>query len=135
MSALQPLRVLILEDQPNDAELVLDQLRESGFDPEWCRVETSADYLAKLHTDLHVILADYSLPQFNALQALHELQQSGLDIPFIVVTGTISEEAAVECIKRGAADYLLKDRLARLGPAIVKALEDKLLRMEKRQAE
>ena len=133
MSSNRSLQVLILEDQPSDAELVLDELRQAGFKPEWRRVDTRADYLAHLSEDLDLILADYSLPQFNALEALHGLQQSGLDIPFIVVTGTISEEVAVECMKQGAADYLLKDRLTRLGPAVVKALEDKGLHVEKRQ--
>jgi PAS domain S-box-containing protein len=82
-----------------------------------------------------VILADYSLPLFDALHALHLLQARNLDVPFIVVTGSIGEEAAVECMKRGAADYLLKDRLTRLGPAVTHALEQKRLRDEKRQAE
>ena len=79
-----------------------------------------------------MILADYSMPAFNALRALKLLRQRQLDIPFIVVTGTISEETAVQCIKEGADDYLIKDRLARLGPAILHALEEKRLRDEKR---
>jgi len=72
-------------------------------------------YLAQLHADLDVILADYSLPQFDALRALRLLQERGLDIPFIIVSGTIGEELAVSAMKEGAADYLLKDRLARMG--------------------
>ncbi|MGH7966528.1 MAG: ATP-binding protein, partial [Candidatus Binatia bacterium] len=116
-------------------ELILYELRRSGFTPDWQRVETAADYLARLHEGLDTILADYTLPQFDALRALHLLQERGLDIPFIVVTGTISEEAAVECMKQGAADYLLKDRLSRLGPALTRALQEKKLRDEKRRAE
>ncbi len=130
-----PLRVLILEDRPTDAELMLYELRRAGFEPAWQRVETEADYLAALDPTLDLILADYTLPQFDALRALHLLQERGLDIPFIVVTATVSEEAAVECMKEGAADYLLKDRLARLGPAVERALQEKRLRDEKRQAE
>ncbi len=117
-----PLRVLILEDRPADAELMLHELRRAGFEPHWQRVETEADYLAHLHADLDVILADYALPQFNALRALALLQEHDLDIPCIVVTGAVSEEAAVECMKQGAADYLLKDRLARLGSAVAQRL-------------
>jgi len=129
------LRVLILEDRPADAELLLYELRRAGYAPDSRRVETEADYLAHLEPTLDIILADYTLPQFNALRALHRLQERELNIPFIVVTGTIGEEAAVECIKQGASDYLLKDRLARLGSAIAHALEQKRLRDAKRQAE
>jgi PAS domain S-box-containing protein len=134
MNALRPLRVLILEDQPTDADLILDELRQAGFDPDWRCVQTQADYRANLHDALELILADFSLPQYDALHALYELQQQGLDIPFIVVTGTISEESAVECMKQGAADYLLKDRLTRLGPAVTQALQAKKLRDDKRRA-
>ena len=130
-----PLSVLILEDRPADAELMLYELRRAGFDPAWQRVETDADYLAQLHADLDVILADYSLPQFDALRALRLLQERGLDIPFIIVSGTIGEELAVSAMKEGAADYLLKDRLARMGQVVAQALEQKQLREAKRQAE
>ncbi len=132
-------RVLIVEDRPADAELMLHELRQAGFEPDWERVDTEPDYVAALQTaadgDLDLILSDYTMPQFNALEALHLLQARGLDIPFIVVTGSISEEVAVECMKQGAADYLLKDRLTRLGPAVTNALEEKRLHAEKRQAE
>ncbi|HEX8847683.1 MAG TPA: PAS domain S-box protein, partial [Pyrinomonadaceae bacterium] len=129
------LRALILEDNPADAELVLYSLRQAGFDLDWRRVETEEDYLAHLSPDLDVILSDYSLPQFDALGALARLQESGLDVPLIVVTGTISEEVAVKTIKQGAADYLLKDRLSRLGQAVTHALERKKQREEKQKAE
>jgi len=129
------LRVLILEDNPDDAELMLNELHRVEFVPIWRRVETRAEYLSQLSEGCDVILADYSLPQFNALQALQLLQTQNLDIPFIVVTGSVGEELAVECIKQGAADYLLKDRLARLGPAVMQALHEKRIRDEKRQAE
>jgi PAS domain S-box-containing protein len=130
-----PLRVLIVEDWPDDAGLMVHALRHAGFEPDWRRVDTEADYVTCLSPDLDVILADYSLPQFDAMAALRLLQASGLDIPFIVVTGTLGEEAAVNCIKEGADDYLLKDRLARLGQAVTRALHEKDLREEKRQAE
>jgi len=129
-----PLRVLILEDCPTDAELMVHELRRAGYVPDWQRTDTEADYLAHLAPDLDVILADYSLPGFNGLRALQLLQERGLDIPFIVVTGVFEQEA-LECMKQGAADYLLKDRLARLGQAVAHALEQKQLRDEKRRAE
>jgi len=129
------LRVLILEDRPADIELLLRELQRDGFDPDCQHAETEVDYLAQLHPDLDIILADYTLPQFNALRALQLLQQHSLDIPFIIVTGTVGEEATVECMKQGASDYLLKDRLARLGQAVRQALQAKRLRDEKRRAE
>src|SRR5438105_1902925 len=108
------LHVLILEDRPEDAELVAYELRRAGFEVQWQRVDTQADYVAQLNVGLDVILADYSLPDLDAPHALRLLRERGLDIPFIVVTGTVTEEAVIECIKQGAADYLLKDRLVRL---------------------
>ncbi|MBD1888755.1 EAL domain-containing protein [Coleofasciculus sp. FACHB-SPT9] len=130
-----PLQILLLEDSLADAELTLHELRLAGFKPDWQRVETEADYLAQLHPGIELILADYSLPQFNALRALQLLQERGLDIPFIVITGTVSEEVVVECMKQGAADYLLKDRLMRLGSAVAQALQAKQMRDQKRQSE
>lgn len=130
-----PLRVLLLEDHPGDAELMLHELCCHGFAPDWVRVETEADLVAQLGLPWDLILADYVLPEFDALRALRLLQKRGLDIPVIVVTGQVGEETAVACMKEGAADYLLKDRLARLGPAVARALEEKVLREEKRQAE
>lgn len=130
-----PLRVLILEDRPTDTELILHELRRAEFDPEWQRVETEEEYLAALHPALDIILSDYSLPQFDGLRALRLLRARGLDLPFILISGTIGEEVAVECIKQGAADYLLKDRLTRLGTAVTHALHEKKLRDEKQQAD
>lgn len=130
-----PLRLLILEDLPGDVELLLDTLQQAGFAPDWQQVDTAADYAARLHPGLDVIVADFTLPQFDALQALHLLQERGLDIPFIVVTGSMSEEVAVECMKQGASDYVLKESLRRLGPAITRVLADKQLRDAKRRTE
>lgn len=130
-----PLRLLILEDEPADAELMLRALRRAGYAPDYERVDAEADYLARLRTPPDVILSDYSMPHFDALRALSLLQARGLDIPFIVVSGSLSDEAAVECVKRGAADYLLKDRLNRLGAAVQRALDEKYLRDENRRAE
>src|SRR5258708_32612668 len=132
---VETLHILLLEDQLSDAELPLITLRQAGYQPVWKRVETEADYLDALSADLDVIVADYSLPQFSAPYALKHLRERGLDVPFIVMTGTVTEDAVVECMKQGAADYLLKDRMARLGQAVRRALEDKRLRIAKSQAE
>lgn len=130
-----PLNLLILEDQPADAELMVIELRRAGFDPQWKCVQNESDYLENLAPNLDLILSDYSLPGFTALQALQLLREQHLEIPFIVVTGTISDEMAVECMKQGVADYLTQDRLAQLGQAVAQALEQRRLRLEKQQAE
>jgi starch phosphorylase len=121
--ALQALHALLVEDSPDDAELMAHELRLSGFDLIWDRVDTEADYLAHLEKSPAIILADYSLPQFSGLRALELLQQRGLSIPFVVVSGTIGEEAAAAVVKQGAADYVLKSRLSRLGAAVRRALQ------------
>ncbi len=129
------LRALILEDRPEDAELMAHELRRSGYDPQWQRVETEPDFLAHLDPPPDVILADYSMPELEAGRALQLLQERGLNIPFIVVSGTIGEDAAVAMMRQGGADYLLKDRLGRLGPAVKHALMENVLREEKGLAE
>jgi two-component system, cell cycle sensor histidine kinase and response regulator CckA len=129
----KPLRVLCLEDRPDDAALLERALRRGGLDVELRRVETEAAYLAGLAWPPDIILADYTLPQFSAPLALRALRHLNLNIPFIVVTGTVGEEYVVDCIRNGAADYLLKDRLGRLGPAVMRALEDRH-RIEERLA-
>ncbi len=131
----KPLRVLIVEDRRSDAELMVLHLEEEGFSPEWVRVQTGPDYVAALDASLQVILSDWSLPKFSGLQALHLLQDSGLDIPFIIVSGSVGEELAIDAVHQGASDYVLKDRLARLGPAVQRALEAKELRDERRRAD
>jgi len=118
-----------------DAELMVHELRRAGFDPQWQRVDTEADFLAHLDQKWDIILADYSLPQFDAQRALEHLNQRGLDVPFIIVSGCIGEERAVECMKSGATDYLLKDRLTRLGQAVRKGLEERLLRDDRQRVE
>src|ERR1700712_2781809 len=108
------LRVLLAEDNPNDAELLLRELRRAGFELVWDRVDNEADYARRLVGNIDLVISDYEMPQFNGLRALELLKASGLDIPFIIVSGTIGEDTAVAAMKQGAADYLLKDRLARL---------------------
>lgn len=124
------LNVLLLEDRDDDAEFIAYELRQAGLDVILQRVETEQEYCRQLSPDVDVILADYSLPQFDALSALDLLKEKRLDIPFIVVSGTIGEEAAVETLTHGAVDYLLKDRLGRLGEAVKAALQARALRCE-----
>ena len=110
------------------------ELRRAGFEPEWERVDTEADYLARLNGDLDLILSDYQMPAFNGLRALELLKQSGLDVPFMLLSGTIGEDIAVTAMKQGATDYFLKDRLVRLGAAVTNALAESRLRREQREA-
>ena len=98
------------------------ELRRSGFIFDWQRVDTEAGFIMGLNSGLDLVLSDFEMPEFNGLRALELLkQQPALDIPFIIVSGTIGEETAVTAIKQGAADYLLKDRIVRLGPAVRRA--------------
>jgi len=130
-----PLKVLILEDVASDAELMAHELKNAGFLPDWILVDTENAYLTALASGPDLILSDYNLPQFDAFLALQLMQDQKQDIPFIVISGAITEDVAVEFMKRGASDYLLKDRMARLGLAVVRALEQRELREEKRRTE
>ncbi len=130
-----PLRVLVLEDRAADAELTMAELRRAGYAPAWRRVETEAEYTAALGRELDVILADYSLPGFDAPRALELLKQTGLDVPFIVVSGIVGEDRAVALMREGATDYLLQDRLERLGQKVTRAIEERRLRVSERRAQ
>ena len=125
-----PLRVVMVEDVLEDAELVRLQLRRVGIVVEWIQVDNESAFVAALAPEPDIILCDYTLPQFNAPRALEILKERGSDIPLIVISGTIGEEIAVQTILMGATDYLLKDRLERLGAAIERALELRRLRRE-----
>jgi len=129
------LKVLILEDRSEDAELALHELRRAGYVPEWVRVETEPEYLARLGQDWDIILADYNLPEFSGMRALELLRERDPDFPFIIVSGTIGEDKAVAAMKAGANDYIMKDRLARLGPAVGRELRDVVERHERKRAE
>ena len=131
----RPIRVLFVEDDPNDAALIRRELLRAGLEPVGERVETESAYLAALDPALDVILADFSLPGFSAPRALELLQRRHLDVPFIVISGTIGEDLAVRALQSGAADYLLKDRLGRLGLAVTRAIEDRRRKRERRLLE
>jgi len=120
-----PLTLLLLEDRLPDAELIVRELRRAGYEPQSTRVTTEEEFTAGLVNNPEVILADSSLPLFSMSRALALLQERGLDIPVIVVTGAPGYERAAECLKAGAADYVLKDDLSRLPDAIKQALEKK----------
>jgi diguanylate cyclase (GGDEF)-like protein/PAS domain S-box-containing protein len=129
-----PVRVLLVEDDPADAHLILHELRRSGFAPIGPRVETERDFLACLAEEWDLVISDYALPQFDALQALAHLTARNLTVPFIMVSGTVGEDVAVRAIQLGATDYLLKDRLGRLGEAVRRALADSRARREREAA-
>ncbi|HJS07066.1 MAG TPA: ATP-binding protein [Pirellulales bacterium] len=128
-------KVLIVEDRPEDTELMVRELRQTSLPLHWRAVASEREYRQSLDWSPDVILSDFNLPQFNAFDALRILDERKLDIPLIVVTGSISEEVAVDCIKQGAVDYLLKDRMARLPAAVTSALDEKRLRDENRRTE
>lgn len=131
----EKLQVLILEDNQHDSALIVHELKRAGFEIDWTRVDKPDAFTRELDSQPDLILADYSLPKIDAHDALAILKQTGLEIPFIVISGAITEETAVRCIKEGANDYLLKDRLGRLGPAVEHALAEVRLRKEKLLAE
>ncbi len=129
------LRVLIAEDDANDAELILRELRRSGFEPEWRRVATESEFSANLDPNIDIILSDYSMPQFSGLRALELVKERGLEVPFLLISATIGEETAVAAMRAGAADYVLKDRLGRLGQAVERAVQQRRLQEEGKRAE
>ena len=132
----RPLRVLIVEDSEDDAALLLGELRRGGYDPLYERVDTAAAMKAALNKQTwDIIVSDYSMPQFTAPAALKLLQQSMLDLPFIIVSGAIGEDAAVAAMKAGVHDYVMKGSLARLVPAIERELREAEMRRERNRVE
>lgn len=128
----ESVRVLLVEDSEADARLIVRALRDGGYDPTWARVETSEAMQRALERQTwDVVLADYTMPRFSAPEALRLLQTTEQDIPFIVVSGTIGEERAVEMMKAGAHDYILKGNLTRLAPAIARELREAEVRRDR----
>jgi len=124
VTAPKVLRILHLEDAPTDHELVQLQLRRGKLACTLHRVDTEAQFRVALQQPWDVILSDHNLPGFSGLMALEIFKASGLLLPFIIVSGVIGEDAAVDAMRRGASDYLLKDKMARLVPAIERALQN-----------
>lgn len=130
-----PLRILHLEDDPTQVALVRATLEAAGFAPDVVVVQTKADYLAHLDQGWELVVAKYELPQLDGLQALALFKDRGLDIAFILISGISGEEEAVAAMQAGASAYVLKHRLARLGPAVERGLRNTVERRARRQAE
>jgi signal transduction histidine kinase len=129
-----PLRLLLIEDSEPDAVLLLRELRQSGFDVSHLRVDTPEALERALAAEpWDVILSDYSLPKFDGLSAFQQVQQRGLDVPFLIVSGMIGEDMAVAAMKAGVHDFVFKDRLGRLGPAVARELREAKVRTERRR--
>lgn len=134
--AAVPIRILIVEDSPDDAALVMRELKKSGYAPEWERVETAEAMRAALGAkDWDLILSDFVIPGFGGLEALKIARGSKLDLPIILVSGQVGEETAVEAMKAGAGDFVMKDRLGRLGSVVKRELADAATRRNMRRAE
>lgn len=132
----KPLRVLIVEDSEDDAELILRELRSGDYEPRYLRVQTAKDMdeaLSKRKWD--IIISDYSMPNFNGLSALELLKRKELDLPFIIVSGAIGEDVAVAAMKAGAHDYIMKNNLSRLVPVIQRELREAEERRKRKLAE
>ena len=130
-----PLRLLLIEDSDDDAALVLRELKRSQFDVAFERVQTASDLEQALEKSWDVVLCDYTMPHLDAPTALQIVRRSAVDLPFIVVSGTVGEDTAVEVMRAGANDYLLKDHLTRLGPAISREVRDSRVRAETRRTD
>lgn len=130
----KPLRVLIVEDSEDDAEIIVYQLERGGYAPIYQRVDNAAAMsLALEQQQWDIVLADHSLPRFSGTAALALLQEKGLDLPFIIISGSIGDEIAVAAMKSGAHDYLMKENLSRLVPAIERELQEATSRRERQQ--
>lgn len=132
---LKPLRVLLIEDSPDDAMLVVRQLQKSGLALQTRRVETREELLDALNSPWDIVFSDYSLPRFNGMEALNIVRERDPEIPFIIVSGTIGEERAVTAMKCGAHDYIMKDNIQRLIPAVERELKEAELRLKHRRAQ
>lgn len=131
----KPIRVLVVDDSEDDGLLMIRQLKQGGFDPTSEQVETP-EAMSEIidNKSWDVILCDYSMPHFSASAALDLYRERGLDIPFIIVSGAIADEAAVAAMKAGAHDYIMKNNLARLSPAVDRELREAKIRKERRKA-
>ena len=128
----RPLRTLIVEDNELDTRLLIRELRRGGYDVTFLRVDTAAAMRQALESEAwDVILADYALPSFSAPAALKLLKEMDVDVPFIIISGTIGEETAVDCMRAGAQDFIVKGKLARLLPAIDREISDAQARRER----
>src|SRR6201986_5588803 len=131
-----PVLILLLEDDPLDAELCLRKLESSGLSFNIKNVGSADDFKHEITTNKYdIVLGDYRMPNWTGLEAVRWLRTSGYAIPFILVTGTLGDELAVECIKEGANDYILKDKMERLPFAVLRAVDEARVRAERDKAE
>src|SRR5438876_3618847 len=132
----EPLRVLVVEDSEDDTLLLLRALRRGAYEPTFERVDTPGAMGAALDRQAwDVVVADFSMPRFNALAALDLVKKKGLDVPFIIVSGTIGEDLAVQAMRNGAHDYIMKGNLTRLVPAVQRELREAIERRARKRAE
>ena len=132
----KPLRVLIVDDLEDDALLEIRALKRDGYNPEYRRVETADAMRSSLwEKEWDIILCDYSMPKFSGPAAVNLLNETGMDIPIIMVSGVIGEETAADCMRAGAHDFVIKQNLSRLGPAVERELQDAESRRNRRKAE
>src|SRR5919198_2354513 len=130
-----PLRVLFVEDSEDDTQLMIREIRRGDYDLEWDRVDTRATMQAALTSrSWDLVISDHTMPEFSSMQALEILKNSRQDLPFIIISGSIGEDAAVAALKAGANDYLIKGNWARLIPAIQRELREAETRRERRLA-
>ena len=131
-----PLRVLLVEDSEDDALLLERELRRGGYEPVAQRIQTATDMTANLKDrEWDIVISDYLMPKFNGLEAFKLVRESGLDLPFIIISGKIGEDTAVGAMRAGVHDYIMKDKLARLIPAIQRELREAEVRKERKLAE
>ncbi len=133
--AMKQIRILFAEDDENDVTIAVARLRDQGFEPTIKRVETAEEFKSALNEEWDCIISDYKMPTFTGEEALAIAKASGSLIPFILVSGTIGEEVAVDMMKQGASDYLLKDKLGRLGAAITRAMDERQLQLQHSEAQ
>src|SRR6267143_655186 len=132
----EPLRILLAEDSESDAELIQRELKRGGLDFQSRRVQTEADFRRELDEfQPHLVISDFSMPQFSGPRALAIARESRADIPFIFISGTIGENVAVDMMKAGADDFVMKNNLARLLPALKRELREAVMRRSRRLAE
>jgi len=135
MTLQDTLRILIIDDSEDDVKLELLELSRKGKAVIHQRIDTEKQLIDALKFNWDAIICDYNMPHFSATEALHSLKESGVDIPFLVVSGKIGEDTAVEIMREGAHDYIMKDNLKRLNAAVDREVKESAVRREKREAE
>jgi two-component sensor histidine kinase len=135
MNHIESINIIIIEDNPNDAEMIINEIHAAGISTEWVRVETAQDLLKQIQNfNYDIVISDYHLPLFGVSEALTIIQKQGKDAPFIIVSGAIGEETAVALMKSGVNDYVMKDNIKRLPEAIRREIREAHIREDNRLA-